>query len=344
MTRCFLFWLALLPLLWSAHAGAQPSETDRALSQSLFDQARQLMDAENYAEACPKLAESQRLDPGGGTLLNLALCYEKQGKVASAWAGFKEALSWAKRDGRKDRIQAAEEHIAALEPQLPRLIVTVQGSVNGQVLSLDGGPVGQAAWGTPMPLDPGTHEVTATAPGKKPYREKIAMALGENKAMNIPPLETDASGAPGIPAGAAAPTAATPSGAAPPQDAGSGSGGRNKILGWVLGGVGVGGLAVGTVYGVRAFKKRSESDDECPTDDTCSDEGVQLNNQAKTSAWISNIGFGVGILGVALGAYVLLSGNGSDEAGHDEARRTPSWSIDAALLPSGGAMSVRGAW
>src|SRR5689334_18204741 len=108
-----------VPLLAPALVRAEPSETDRGLAQSLFDDGKNLMKAKRYAEACPKLEESQRLDPSGGTLLNVALCHELEGKLATAWSDFKGALSLAKKDGRNDRIKAATEHIAALEPKLP---------------------------------------------------------------------------------------------------------------------------------------------------------------------------------------------------------------------------------
>jgi hypothetical protein len=109
----------------TAQAFAEASGSDRSLAQSLFEQAKQLMVAGKYEEACPKLAESQRLDPGGGTLLNLGLCHERQGKTASAWSDFKEALSVARRDNRSERIRDSEEHIAALEAKLPWLTVSV---------------------------------------------------------------------------------------------------------------------------------------------------------------------------------------------------------------------------
>ena len=61
---------------WAVAARADGSETDKQIAQSLFDDGRTLLEAGRYTEACPKFTESQRLDPGGGTLLNLALCHE----------------------------------------------------------------------------------------------------------------------------------------------------------------------------------------------------------------------------------------------------------------------------
>src|SRR5262245_60063855 len=98
---------------WTAQA--DPTEAERAQATSLFKEAKALMDEQRYAEACRKFEDSQRLDPGGGTLLNLAVCHEQVGRAATALAEFKQALETAKRDGRDRRVQLAEEHIAALE-------------------------------------------------------------------------------------------------------------------------------------------------------------------------------------------------------------------------------------
>src|SRR4051794_15945207 len=114
--------LSVLVLVCVARpAKAQSVARDPATAQALFEEGKRLMQAKHFSDACPKFAESQRLDPGGGTLFALALCHEGAGKTASAWADFNDALTEARKDKRADREAAALEHIRALEGQLTRV-------------------------------------------------------------------------------------------------------------------------------------------------------------------------------------------------------------------------------
>src|SRR4051794_31792523 len=102
---------ALVPALTLAVALASIANDahaqDASRAQALFDDGRRLMNEGHYAEACPKLAASQKLDPGAGTLLNLATCYEKNSQFASAWATFKEAAAASHSSGHADWETAA---------------------------------------------------------------------------------------------------------------------------------------------------------------------------------------------------------------------------------------------
>jgi hypothetical protein len=131
-----------------------------------------LLEAKDYAGAAAKFEESLRLDPGGGTQLNLALAYELDGRTATAWHAFSEALRMAQRDQRADRVEEAQAHIERLERRLSRLRVVVHEStrVAGLEVRFDGVVLGEPSWNTDVPVDPGEHEVDVTAPDKKPWK------------------------------------------------------------------------------------------------------------------------------------------------------------------------------
>src|SRR5262245_38471557 len=102
-----------------ARAESVPDAT--APAEALFQEGRSLLIAGKVDEACPKPEESQRLDPAAGTLLALALCHERQGKLAKAWAEFVDIEGRSRRDGRADREQMARQRAEALRPRLSTL-------------------------------------------------------------------------------------------------------------------------------------------------------------------------------------------------------------------------------
>lgn len=337
--------LVLLGLLLLCHAtpcaAQQPSEANRLLAQSLFEQAKQLMTEGKYGEACPKLEQSQGLEAAAGTLLNLALCHEQQGKIATAWADFKAALSVARRDGRQDRIAAAEEHIASLEPRLPWLTVSVAGTVKGLVVSLDGASLAQSAFGTPFPVDPGSHELRAEAPGRMARSETVVVTAGERRNVTVPPLDPlRAQPGPAVPPASSVDPVATER-PVPARHRTRDKG--TSALPWVLGSAGVLALGVGTYFGFRTLSKRQQSDTECPTDTTCSREGVKLNDQAWTSAWISNGAFGLGVIGVGVGSYLLLTNSADGREAH-ATRRPASLALTASLARTDGDVRLQCVW
>jgi len=157
--------------------GMARAQGEVPLAEMLYQNGRELMAQGNFAEACPKLAESYRLDPATGTLLNLAGCHEGEGKLASAWVEYMDAARASRRGGRPDRVRFAEEHANRLAPRLSRLtIVVAPGAEPADLqITLDGAVVGKAVFGVAAPLDPGTHVVVATAAGRRPFTHTLVL-------------------------------------------------------------------------------------------------------------------------------------------------------------------------
>src|SRR6185503_4235477 len=136
--------LSTLLVASAAYAG------DPTLAETLFREGKSLMDAKNYAQACPKLDESYRQDPATGTLLAYAMCQEENGQLASAWTAFNSVVGRAAREGRPDRVDAAQRRATALEARLSRLTVEVPlevAALPGFAVTRDRVPLPAAAWG-----------------------------------------------------------------------------------------------------------------------------------------------------------------------------------------------------
>src|SRR5688500_12518180 len=147
----------------AAPAGTKPPARDPAAAEALFEQGRRALEKNDLETACAKFAESQRLDPGVGTLMNWATCEERQGHIATAWQRWREALAQLPADD--DRLAFARQRVAALEPRLPQLSITLRPDApSGARVQRDGVVLGRASLGTALPVDPGVRAITVDAP------------------------------------------------------------------------------------------------------------------------------------------------------------------------------------
>lgn len=296
MKKQLFLLVMVLALALSARARAdEPSPSDRAAAEALFRDAKKLFGKKRYAEACRKLEESQRLDPQGGTLLNLAVCHAREGRTASAWVEFQEAIELAKKAKRTDRVKLAQKELALLDKKLARLTLEVPADsrVTGLTVHRGKEPIGEGAWGTAVPVDPGAEiEIAASAEGYKTWRTTVRVAAAEQKTLVVPKLEK-------LPAPPPAPKAASTEG----KPAGDRK--TERLIAYVAGGVGLVGVGVGSYFGLRALSKKNAAEERCDGS-LCSEQGLDLNEEADRAATISNIGFGVGLVGLGVGTYFFL--------------------------------------
>ena len=331
--------LALVVFFFGPAALAQsPEGPSLAVAEALFQQGRALLDQERYAEACPKLAESQRLDPKLGTLLNLALCHENIGKTATAWAEYTSALSLARGKGQKEREEFARERVEALRKKLSYVVVRMEAPPAGLGMKLDDKPIDVVALNVPLPIDPGKHTVTVVAPGKRAWSgEVLVPAQPGETPLVIPPLDNmpepppEASSpppAPPPPIPQKQPPLAQPE---PPAETGP----RASTILMVTGfGGGAAGLIVGVVTGIVTLVRASEILPNC--------EGSQCPGQtdalaaATTLANVSNIGFGVAVLGLGAGITGLVLA--------PRRENTPRPPVSLAPVLGPGVIGLRGAF
>jgi hypothetical protein len=317
----------------SSSARAQGGE---AAATALFDEGRKLMAAHKYAEACPKLAESERLAPSGGTLLNLAECYEHTGQTASAWVAWKDAASRANAAGKADVEKRALAKAAALEPTLAHLTVTVDSAsdVPGLVIKNDGVAVGHAELGVALPVDPGSHLVEATAPKKKPFSAKVDVAARQSDARVTVTMEDEPEAA--VPPPPVTPPPPSTTSEQPPPA--TSSGGTVRTVGIIVGVVGLAGLGTGAAFGLVAKSKNDEAlqPANCPTHTLCTQNGLDLTHDAKTAATLSTVSFIAGGVLAAGGIVLVLTAPSSSP--RTGLRITPL------LAPSVAGLGVDAAW
>ena len=331
LAQCRARLLVMLAVLLVPSLGAAaPSASDRAAAEVLFDEAVKLLDAGNASAACPKLEESQRLDPGVGTLLYLADCYRATGRTASAWATFRDASYAAEAAGQPDRVAIANAEADKLKPSLSTVTLLVAGGeLAGLEVRRDGELVNRALWGSPIPLDPGEHQFGATAPGKAAWSKTVVVPKGPGTlAVDIPTLEAASPQA----AAPTAPAAATS--AAPPPEPAADSGSSRATWGWVAIGVGGAGLVVGGVFGVLASQDNKAADDHCRPDDAtlCNQKGIDLSDSASSKAMLSTVAFGVGLAAATTGVVLLLTAPSNETAAQKQLWINASASAERASL------------
>ena len=300
--RCCRWALALAVLGTASTARADSNLT---LAETLFDDAKELIAHGNSAAACPKLAESHRLDPKLGTLLNLAACHESVGKTASAWGEFSEARRMAVKQGRADREAYAADHVGLLEQRLSRVTFSSEEPGVEPDLTLDDELVGAALFHTPVPLDPGPHAVIARRAGRVAVTVTFTVSPGPSaQTVSLPKLAT-------------APLDLGPELGPPPPVSGQ----WKRSAGLVALGIGAVGAGLSTAFGLNASSKHSDAGSHC-SGRVCDPEGLELQGSARSSADAATVAAGVAVVAIGVGAFLLLTAPPRPET-RRQAERSP---------------------
>jgi len=336
--------LGCLASLVAASAHAQPHAG--ASAEALFQQGRALLARGETSQACLKFEESLRMEPGSGTLLALAICHEQEGKTATAWAEFLQAASRAKADGRGDRAEAATSRANALQPRLSFLTLDVVPSVaaiDQLAIRVDGRVIGPAAYGAPLPMDPGAHEICAEAPGYEKFVNTTTIAAdAATVVVAIPALVAARGTAPAL-GSASAPDAppvssANPDSRATDRDlassgpspdrpragsASSQSQSRPLTIPILTAGLGLVAVGVGSYFGLQGLSAMASAREMCPADKPCvSFAATEKSRDANDAANVANVAFAVGATALVSAAIVYFA-SGQPEPAQARSRSGP---------------------
>lgn len=294
-----------------------PAQAADPVAESMFQEGVELMKDGRFADACPKLEASQKLEPKSGTLLTLANCSEQIGRTATAWAQYKEAAALARKEDREDYAQKATDLASKLEPKLSKLRIDAQVNQGGVELTvkLDGKTVLSGTFGVAFAIDPGSHEIEASAPGRKTWHARVTIGpRADTKVVAVPQLE------PASAAGEPPPEPSPKASPAPPPDpppfGGDTSSRTVPVWAWIAGAVGL--VAIGAAIAFKIDQGSAaaaldegcggEARDRCPA--TYDFAGDRAREERDFALFVGLgvaglVGVGVGVAGIALG----LSGN-----------------------------------
>ena len=298
--------MLLMVSMVAGRAHAQPNDSG-SLAEQLFNQARDLAKADRWADACPKFEASLRYDPALGTRLNLATCYEHIGKLASAWALYRESIDLARKAGDTKRRDYAQSQAAALEPRLAKLTISPPAKpVAGLVVTRDGTQIEPGALGIGLYIDAGAHEITAAAPAFEPFARTVTIVDGKTETVAIPALTPKPVATPVTDSSKPATTDR-----AEPAEAVSPPSPTRKYVAIGAGAAGLAAVGVGLVFGAKANSTYGDATKLCGPDLLCSKDdyarGRQLVQDAQSSATVSTILVIGGGVAIVAGVVVYLT-------------------------------------
>lgn len=305
-------WLCAAFVAWAAPAHAQEAMG----AEVLFNEGVTSMKTGDFAAACPKIAESQRLEPRPGTLFTLAECHFHEGRVATALARYDEYLREFERMGEDERRrQRGRDAVARrrkdeLGPRVPKLkLILPSGAPEGTRIRKGTVWLTQASIGVELPMDPGKHQFVVVTPDGS--ERAFELELREGKPAELVLELPRATPRPKADSKKSAPAQVSHQRkrASMPRHAA-----KDRTLAYAAFGVGAAGLAVGITAGVLVFSKRATIEDNCGIggdEHACNSAGKDAADSAQRFALISNLGFAVGAVGVGAGTVLFLSASDS---------------------------------
>jgi hypothetical protein len=286
-------------LLWIGAARAEPSAAERETARNLVYEGRRLRQEGKVRDAVEKFRAAHAIMKVPTTGIEVAQALVDLGLYVEARDAMLEVSRMPATPGEPlpfaQAREEAREAVNDLAARTPSVTFAVSGAAAPTVL-LDGTRLDPSTLALPRRVNPGEHVAVASAPGRSEAR--ATFALHERESLNVPL----ALGPPAIDAPAPRVTREEPVHV---------TGGGTSPLVYVGFGTAVVGVVVGSIAGIVSATKTSSIKARCPNDACGPDTHSELV-QARTTAIVADVAFGVAILGAGLGVVGLLVGRPRD--------------------------------
>ncbi len=189
------------------------------------------------------------------------------------------------------------EQLSELEKAIPTIVFAAKGTNNVDLtyvtVTVDGAPLTERLLGVPLGVDPGEHTFEFSASGYPTASRRLVISEGVKARQEIVAL---------APPVARRPVTPVVPGPRESDDV------DQKTIGLVLGGFGLGGIALGTYFGLRAKSTYADALSNCPSGTrSCNPDGVSGGAAAHAQATGSTVAFILGGAALAGGVVVYLT-------------------------------------
>jgi hypothetical protein len=271
--------LASAPLTALAQAPRPPGGDPVAQASEHFQRGVRLYQEDDFRASLIEFNRAYELAPNWAVLYDIG---QSQYQLREYPGALKTLEKYIKDGGSAipaDRRSQVDREIAELRGRVAH--VTMTSNTEGADLTLDDAPLGHTPASEPFVIGAGRHKLSAAKVGFVTATKVVDIAGGDtlNVELDLIPETT---------------APATPE--SPP----------NYTPAIVSGAVGVAGIAVGTVFGIAAINDHSSLSKDCNTAKQCPGTSQSDINSYSTNGTLSTIGFGVGVVGIALGAYFFF--------------------------------------
>jgi len=265
---------------------------DPAAAEALFRSAQQAAHQGDWSTACDRFAESNRLDPAPGTVLNLARCHEELGHLATSWKYYQEAA---------ERLPAADQRSAyalrranELASQVPKIVFEppTKSEQKPFTLTVNGTVFSSAMMAVEIPFDPGSIVIEVKAVGHQSRVTTLTLKPGDLVTHQVQLGDPVAQ---------------------PPSEGPERHASKPLAIGLLT--VGAAGAAAAIAGGVwAAVELPTANDPEHCVDGACDETGADASRRGRTAVVVLGTGAAIAAIGLGVGSWLLFKNEHQDLA------------------------------